>query len=70
MRMDPKGPKAYALTLEIKNVGNADAGSYKIVAKNDLGESNATIKLNFDSKYGPQDSPRKFIFSSYNFRVD
>ncbi|XP_029656666.2 disorganized muscle protein 1, partial [Octopus sinensis] len=50
MRMDPKGPKAYALTLEIKNVGNADAGSYKIVAKNDLGESNATIKLNFDSK--------------------
>jgi hypothetical protein len=28
-----------------------DAGKYKVTAKNELGESNATISLNFDSKY-------------------
>lgn len=27
-----------------------DAGKYKVTAKNELGESNATISLNFDSK--------------------
>lgn len=28
-----------------------DAGKYKVTAKNELGESNATISLNFDSKW-------------------
>ena len=28
-----------------------DAGKYKVVAKNELGESNASITLNFDSNY-------------------
>lgn len=37
-------------TLEIKNVAVEDAGKYKVTAKNELGESNATISLNFDSK--------------------
>jgi hypothetical protein len=36
--------------LEIKNVAVEDAGKYKVTAKNELGESNATISLNFDSK--------------------
>lgn len=27
-----------------------DAGKYRVTAKNELGESNATISLNFDSK--------------------
>ena len=33
-----------------KNVTVEDAGKYKVTARNDLGESNATITLNFDSK--------------------
>lgn len=28
-----------------------DAGKYRVTAKNELGESNATISLNFDSEY-------------------
>ena len=38
-------------TLLLKNVTVEDAGKYKVTARNDLGESNATISLNFDSKY-------------------
>lgn len=37
-------------TLLLKNVTVEDAGKYKVTARNDLGESNATISLNFDSK--------------------
>lgn len=44
------GPQYFA-ALEIKNVTVEDAGKYKVTAKNELGESNATITLNFDSKY-------------------
>lgn len=40
----------YVAALEIKNVAVEDAGKYKVTAKNELGESNATISLNFDSK--------------------
>ena len=42
-------------TLLLKNVTVEDAGKYKVTARNDLGESNATITLNFDSKF-------KFLF--------
>ena len=38
-------------SLFLKNVTVEDAGKYKVTARNDLGESNATISLNFDSKY-------------------
>lgn len=41
----------YSATLQILNVTVEDAGKYKVTAKNELGESNATISLNFDSKY-------------------
>lgn len=41
----------YTAVLEIKNVAVEDAGKYKVTAKNELGESNATISLNFDSKW-------------------
>ena len=37
-------------SLYLKNVTVEDAGKYKVTARNDLGESNATISLNFDSK--------------------
>lgn len=43
-----KGPKEFTITLEMKNVSPQDAGSYRVTAKNALGESNATIGLNFD----------------------
>lgn len=36
--------------LEIDDVSADDAGKYRVHAKNSLGESNATINLNFDSK--------------------
>lgn len=49
LRVDKDG-HSYFATLEIKNVTVEDAGKYKVTAKNELGESNATISLNFDSK--------------------
>lgn len=45
-----KDGHSYFATLEIQNVTVEDAGKYKVTAKNELGESNATISLNFDSK--------------------
>lgn len=48
--MQKDGPE-YFSALEIKNVTVEDAGKYKVTAKNELGESNATITLNFDSKF-------------------
>lgn len=49
LRIDKDG-HSYFATLEIINVTVEDAGKYKVTAKNELGESNATISLNFDSK--------------------
>lgn len=45
-----KDGNSYFSALEITNVAAEDAGKYKVTAKNELGESNATISLNFDSK--------------------
>ncbi|CRK99516.1 CLUMA_CG012835, isoform A [Clunio marinus] len=45
-----KDGQQYFASLEIKNVTVEDAGKYKVTAKNELGESNATITLNFDNK--------------------
>ncbi|EDW34895.1 GL18184 [Drosophila persimilis] len=44
-----KDVHSYFATLEIQNVTVEDAGKYKVNAKNELGESNATISLNFDT---------------------
>lgn len=41
---------SYQSVLQIDDVTVEDAGKYKVTAKNELGESNATISLNFDSK--------------------
>ncbi|XP_070534198.1 LOW QUALITY PROTEIN: twitchin-like [Ptychodera flava] len=40
----------YFLSLTIDDVGGADGGDYVIFAKNDLGESTSTIKLNFANR--------------------
>lgn len=37
--------------MKIEDVNVEDAGKYKVVAKNELGESNASISLNFDGKF-------------------
>ncbi|KAG8335960.1 myosin light chain kinase activity protein [Homalodisca vitripennis] len=52
MKVDKDG-HSYFASLEIKNVTIEDAGKYKVTAKNELGESNATISLNFDSDEAP-----------------
>lgn len=46
-----KDEKSYFVTMALTNVTVEDAGKYKVTAKNELGESNATISLNFDSEY-------------------
>eukprot|EP00091_Calanus_sinicus_P014150 TRINITY_DN3153_c0_g1_i3.p3 TRINITY_DN3153_c0_g1~~TRINITY_DN3153_c0_g1_i3.p3 ORF type:complete len:201 (+),score=56.65 TRINITY_DN3153_c0_g1_i3:787-1389(+) len=46
MKLDKK--MYYLCCLEISNVEAGDAGQYKAIAKNDSGESQATINLTFD----------------------
>ena len=48
-----KDGTTYKSVLEIKDVTVEDAGKYKVTARNELGESNATISLNFDSGFCP-----------------
>ncbi|XP_064113169.1 myotilin-like isoform X4 [Macrobrachium nipponense] len=56
-----KDEKYFFITLSLANVTVQDAGKYKITAKNELGESNATISLNFDSSFmmltGDEEAP-------------
>lgn len=40
----------YNSSMEITDVTLDDAGKYKVIAKNDVGECSASISLNFDSK--------------------
>lgn len=42
--------QTYKASMKIEDVGVEDAGKYKVVAKNELGESNASISLNFDGQ--------------------
>ncbi|XP_069946180.1 obscurin-like isoform X5 [Cherax quadricarinatus] len=49
--MIEKDEKSYFVTMALTNVTVEDAGKYKVTAKNELGESNATISLNFDSSF-------------------
>ncbi|XP_074598807.1 projectin protein bent isoform X2 [Brevipalpus obovatus] len=51
IKKDIGGPaNSYVATMEILDVRVEDAGKYKVIAKNELGESNASISLNFDSE--------------------
>ena len=54
-------------SLHLKNVTVEDAGKYKVTARNDLGESNATISLNFDSDEAPV--PQVRVLSLFAFIV-
>jgi hypothetical protein len=42
---------SYVACLEIDDVNTSDGGKYKVLAKNKLGESNAHIALNLESKF-------------------
>jgi len=44
----------YVIQLKLIDVTIAEAGKYKVTAKNELGESNANITLNFDSSFMSQ----------------
>ncbi|XP_037070962.1 disorganized muscle protein 1-like [Pollicipes pollicipes] len=52
MKVEKDG-KSYSATLEIRDATVDDAGKYKVIAKNELGESNATIGLNFNTEEPP-----------------
>lgn len=45
-----KDGKSYHSVMQIEDVTVEDAGKYKVIAKNELGESNASISLNFDGE--------------------
>lgn len=58
-----KDGHSYYSSLEISNVTVEDAGKYRVTAKNELGESNATISLNFDSE------SLFLLFKKYNVSI-
>lgn len=51
MRVEPAGGNNYNVMMDIKGVTQADAGTYKVVAKNKLGEVSASINLNFSGEF-------------------
>lgn len=53
----------YHVVMEITDVTIEDAGKYRVVAKNELGESNASISLNFDSEYTVEKHCSKYYFT-------
>ena len=54
----------YVLLLQIATISEADGGSYKVTAKNKLGESNANINLNLGEL---QFFPNCFVVLYINF---
>ena len=48
---DPLPNNGYVACLSIDDVVTGDGGKYKVTAKNTLGESNAHIDLNLESKW-------------------
>uniref|UniRef100_A0AAG5CTD6 Twitchin n=1 Tax=Anopheles atroparvus TaxID=41427 RepID=A0AAG5CTD6_ANOAO len=53
--------KLYYATLEVDNVSFEDSGKYKVTAKNELGESSATISLNFDTNENERGFAPSFV---------
>ena len=51
MRVEGKGGSAYNVIMEILGVKQDDAGTYKVTAKNRLGEVSASINLNFGGQW-------------------
>jgi len=51
MRVDNTSGNTFNVYMDITGVTQEDGGSYKVVAKNKLGEMSASINLNFNGKY-------------------
>jgi len=51
IRVDNPSGITYNVHMDITGVTQADGGSYKVVAKNNLGEMSASINLNFSGEY-------------------
>jgi hypothetical protein len=52
-----ESPGVYYVGLELSNPQAVDAATYKLNAKNQYGESNANLKLNFDAPKPPAAAP-------------
>lgn len=50
MQVENTSGNTYNVLMNITGVTQADGGSYKVVAKNKLGEMSASINLNFNGK--------------------
>lgn len=50
-KLQTVGTNTFVAVLEIDDVIETDAGLYKVVAKNKMGEVAASINLNFSRKY-------------------
>lgn len=51
VKLQAIGTNSFLAVLEIDDVIESDAGLYKVVAKNKMGEVAASINLNFSRKY-------------------
>lgn len=49
--MQEESPGVYYIALELASPEAIDAATYKLNARNEHGESNANLKLNFDGEY-------------------
>lgn len=67
MEKEKAPDNSYFCVLSLKRVNVEDAGKYKVTGKNELGESNATISLNFDSK--PNSSFHLLTSISFHFKI-
>ena len=65
MRVDSAGGNTFNVFMDITGVTQADGGSYKVVAKNKLGEVSASINLNFNRKYDFDCLFHKSVFVAY-----
>ncbi|XP_073811656.1 projectin protein bent isoform X33 [Musca autumnalis] len=61
IKISPIGEDAYELTLEIKDPGAADGGTYRCNVKNEFGESNANLNLNIEAEAEPDGEGPTFI---------
>lgn len=59
-------PHHYLCWLELNDVIEIDEGNYRILAKNTMGEVTASIRLNFDRKFGDINIIKVLELSRFN----
>ena len=60
----PEASSTYYVALELSNPQPVDGATYRLNARNAVGESNANLKLNFDGQY-----TEIFMFYFYVFNL-